>query len=67
MTRGVNWPIGPCALLDLIGLDVHVHASQALHEALGEARMAPPERLVRMSEEGHLGRKSGQGFFRYEA
>jgi 3-hydroxybutyryl-CoA dehydrogenase len=67
MTRGVNWPIGPCALLDLIGLDVHVHVSQALHEALGEERMAPPERLVRMREEGRLGRKSGQGFFRYEA
>jgi 3-hydroxybutyryl-CoA dehydrogenase len=66
MTRGVNWPIGPCALLDLIGLDVHVHASEALHEALGEDRMAPPERLVRMRDEGLLGRKSGRGFFRYE-
>ena len=66
MTRGVNWPIGPCALLDLIGLDVHVHASDALHEALGEDRMAPPERLVRMRDEGLLGRKSGRGFFRYE-
>jgi 3-hydroxybutyryl-CoA dehydrogenase len=66
MTRGVNWPIGPCALIDLIGVDVHVHASEALHEALGEARMAPPERLVRMRDEGRLGRKSGAGFFRYE-
>ena len=66
MTRGVNWPIGPCALLDLIGLDVHVHASEALVEALGEERMAPPERLVRMRDEGLLGRKSGRGFFRYE-
>ena len=66
MTRGVNWPIGPCALLDLIGLDVHVHASEALFEALGEDRMAPPERLVRMRDEGLLGRKSGRGFFRYE-
>jgi 3-hydroxybutyryl-CoA dehydrogenase len=66
MTRGVNWPIGPCALLDLIGLDVHVHASEALYEALGEDRMAPPERLVRMRDEGLLGRKSGRGFFRYE-
>ena len=66
MTRGVNWPIGPCALLDLIGLDVHVHASEALHEALGEDRMAPPERLVRMRDEGLLGRKAGRGFFRYE-
>ena len=66
MTRGVNWPIGPCALIDLIGVDVHVHASEALHDALGEARMAPPERLVRMHDEGRLGRKSGEGFFRYE-
>src|SRR5918999_1820327 len=66
MTRGVNWPIGPCALIDLIGIDVHVHASDALHEALGEDRMAPPERLVRMRDEGLLGRKSGRGFFRYE-
>ena len=66
MTAGVNWPIGPCALIDLIGVDVHVHASDALFEALGEERMKPPELLVRMQEEGRLGRKSGQGFFLYE-
>jgi 3-hydroxybutyryl-CoA dehydrogenase len=65
MTRGVNWPIGPCALIDLIGVDVHVHASEALHAALGEERMAPPERLVLMRDEGKLGRKSGEGFFVY--
>ena len=65
MTRGVNWPIGPCALIDLIGVDIHVHASEALHDALGEPRMAPPERLVRMRDEGLLGRKSGRGFFSY--
>lgn len=67
MTRGVNWPIGPCALIDLIGVDVHVHASEALHAALGEERMAPPARLVRMRDEGSLGRKSGRGFFAYDA
>jgi 3-hydroxybutyryl-CoA dehydrogenase len=67
MTRGVNWPIGPCALVDLIGVDVHVHASEALHAALGEDRMAPPERLVRMRDEGLLGRKAGRGFFAYGA
>jgi 3-hydroxybutyryl-CoA dehydrogenase len=66
MTAGVNWPIGPCALIDLIGVDVHVHASEALHEALGEERMAPPERLVRMRDDGLLGRKSGRGFFDYK-
>jgi 3-hydroxybutyryl-CoA dehydrogenase len=66
MTRGAGWPIGPCALIDLIGVDVHVHASETIHAALGEERMAPPERLVRMRDEGLLGRKSGRGFFAYE-
>lgn len=66
MTEGANWPIGPCALIDLIGVDIHVHASEALHAALGEPRMAAPERLVRMRDEGLLGRKSGRGFFAYE-
>jgi 3-hydroxybutyryl-CoA dehydrogenase len=65
MRFGANWPIGPCALIDLIGVDVHVHASEALHAALGEERMAPPDRLRRMKADGHLGRKTGQGFFTY--
>jgi 3-hydroxybutyryl-CoA dehydrogenase len=66
MTAGLNWPIGPCALVDLIGVDVHVHASEALHAALGEDRLAPPPRLIEMRAAGHLGRKSGRGFFSYE-
>jgi 3-hydroxybutyryl-CoA dehydrogenase len=65
MTNGAGWPLGPCALVDLIGIDVHVHASEALHGKLGEPRMAPPERLVRMQAEGNLGRKSGRGFYEY--
>jgi 3-hydroxybutyryl-CoA dehydrogenase len=65
MTNGAGWPLGPCALIDLIGIDVHVHASEALHAKLGEDRMAPPERLVRMQAEGRLGRKSGRGFYSY--
>jgi len=65
MTNGAGWPMGPCALVDLIGIDVHVHASDALHGKLGEARMAPPERLVQMQAEGKLGRKSGEGFYSY--
>jgi 3-hydroxybutyryl-CoA dehydrogenase len=67
MRFGANWPIGPCALIDLIGVDVHVHASGALHAALGEERMAPPERLIEMQREGLLGRKTGRGFFTYES
>jgi 3-hydroxybutyryl-CoA dehydrogenase len=66
MTAGVNWPIGPCALIDLIGIDVHVHASEALYEALGEKRMRPPARLLELQAEGRLGRKTGAGFFRYD-
>ena len=65
MTNGAGWPLGPCALIDLIGIDVHVHASDALYEKLGEERMAPPERLVEMQKQGHLGRKTGRGFFEY--
>jgi 3-hydroxybutyryl-CoA dehydrogenase len=65
MTNGAGWPLGPCALIDLIGIDVHVHASEALHAKLEEERMAPPERLVRMQADGRLGRKSGQGFYSY--
>jgi 3-hydroxybutyryl-CoA dehydrogenase len=65
MTNGAGWPMGPCALIDLIGVDVHVHASEALHGRLGEEDMAPPERLVRMQQEGALGRKSGRGFYDY--
>jgi 3-hydroxybutyryl-CoA dehydrogenase len=65
MTNGAGWPMGPCALIDLIGIDVHVHASEALHGKLGEGRMAPPERLVRMQREGALGRKTGRGFYEY--
>jgi 3-hydroxybutyryl-CoA dehydrogenase len=66
MRYGTSWPIGPCALIDLIGVDVHVHASEALWEALREPRMAPPPRLVRMAQAGLLGRKAGRGFFSYD-
>jgi 3-hydroxybutyryl-CoA dehydrogenase len=65
MTNGAGWPLGPCALVDLVGIDIHVHASEALYAKLGEERMAPPERLVRMAEAGDLGRKTGRGFFKY--
>jgi 3-hydroxybutyryl-CoA dehydrogenase len=66
MRGGGGWPMGPCALLDLVGLDVHVHASEALYEKLREPRMAPPPRLVRMAQAGKLGRKTGEGFYTYD-
>jgi 3-hydroxybutyryl-CoA dehydrogenase len=67
MRFGASWPIGPCALIDLIGVDVHVHASEALHAALGEERLAAPPRLVEMQQAGRLGRKTGRGFYEYES
>jgi 3-hydroxybutyryl-CoA dehydrogenase len=63
---GAGWPMGPCELADLVGIDVHVHASEALYAKLREPRMAPPPRLVSMLNAGLLGRKSGRGFYTYE-
>jgi 3-hydroxybutyryl-CoA dehydrogenase len=65
MTNGAGWPMGPCALVDLVGIDIHVHAAEALHAMLPDDRVAPPERLRRMVAEGKLGRKTGEGFYRY--
>ena len=65
MKNGAGWPMGPCALVDLVGIDVHVHASEALYEKTREPRMAPPPRLVAMRNAGLLGRKSGRGFYVY--
>ena len=67
MKHGAGWPMGPCELIDLVGIDIHVHASEALYAALREPRMAPPPRLVRMAQAGLLGRKTGRGFFTYDA
>ena len=66
MTAGAGWRMGPCTLVDLVGIDVHVHASEALYEKLREPRMAPPPRIVAMKNAGLLGRKSGRGFYSYD-
>ncbi|MCW2950445.1 MAG: 3-hydroxybutyryl-CoA dehydrogenase [Thermoleophilia bacterium] len=63
---GLNWPIGPLALCDLVGLDVAVHAAEALYASQPEPRMAPPAALIRMVKAGKLGRKSGEGFYTYD-
>jgi 3-hydroxybutyryl-CoA dehydrogenase len=67
MTNGAGWPMGPCELVDLVGIDVHVHASEALYDKLREERMKPPEGLLELQREGRLGRKTGAGFFEYGA
>jgi 3-hydroxybutyryl-CoA dehydrogenase len=66
MKHGAGWPMGPCELLDLIGIDVHVHASEALWAKLREPRMAAPPRLAAMASAGLHGRKTGRGFYTYE-
>jgi 3-hydroxybutyryl-CoA dehydrogenase len=66
MTAGAGWPMGPCTLVDLVGIDVHVHASEALYDKLREPRMAPPPRIVAMRNAGLLGRKTGRGFYVYD-
>lgn len=65
MTLGYRHPIGPLRTTDLVGLDVRLGIAEELHARLGE-RFAPPELLRRMVAEGRLGRKTGEGFYRWE-
>ena len=65
MKLGMNHPIGPLALSDLIGLDTLLHIMNVLHEGMGDDKYAPAPLLIQMVEEGKLGRKTGQGFYSY--
>ncbi len=66
MKLGMNHPIGPLALADLIGLDTILHIMKVLHEGFeGNPKYAPSELLEKMVSEGKLGRKSGEGFYNY--
>jgi 3-hydroxybutyryl-CoA dehydrogenase len=65
MKLGMNHPIGPLALCDLIGLDTVLHIMNVLHAGLDDDKYAPAQLLVKMVEDGRLGRKSGEGFYTY--
>ena len=65
MKLGMNHPIGPLALADLIGLDTVLHIMNVLEEGLGSDKYAPAELLSEMVENGNLGRKTGSGFYDY--
>ena len=67
MTLGCGHPIGPFALLDFIGLDTAYSVASIMFEEFREPAYAPPPLLKRMVLAGRLGRKSGQGFYRYSA
>jgi 3-hydroxybutyryl-CoA dehydrogenase len=65
MELGYNHPMGPLRLTDLVGLDVRLHIADYLHARLGAERFRPPEILRRMVAEGKLGKKSGEGFYKW--
>ena len=65
MKLGMNHPIGPLALSDLIGNDTVLHIMNVLHEGMDDDKYAPAPLLIEMVDEGKLGRKSGKGFYDY--
>ena len=65
MTLGTNVPMGPLQLADHIGLDICLHATETLHEELGD-RYTPAYLLKRKVEAGDLGKKTGEGFYEYD-
>lgn len=66
MELGYNHPMGPLRLTDLVGLDVRLNIAEYLHTALGSDSFSPPEILRQMVGEGKLGKKTGEGFYKWD-
>lgn len=62
----LGYPLGPCELLDMVGMDTHLLVTEALHEATHDPRATCPALVKRMIAAGRLGRKSGRGFYAHE-
>jgi 3-hydroxybutyryl-CoA dehydrogenase len=67
MKLGCGYPMGPFTLLDLVGLDTTMYVAEVMFEEFREPRYAPPPLLKRMVMAGQLGRKTGKGFYTYDA
>jgi 3-hydroxybutyryl-CoA dehydrogenase len=67
MKLGCGHPMGPFTLLDLVGLDTTMYVAEVMFQEFREPRFAPPPLLRRMVMAGHLGRKSGKGFYEHPA
>jgi 3-hydroxybutyryl-CoA dehydrogenase len=65
MKLGAGLPMGPLALMDMIGLDIHLAKMETLYSKLRDERYRPPDVIKKMVAEGKLGKKSGQGFYKY--
>jgi 3-hydroxybutyryl-CoA dehydrogenase len=66
MKLGCGYPMGPFMLLDLVGLDTTMYVAEVMFEEFREPRYSPPALLKRMVLAGHLGRKTGRGFYTYD-
>ena len=65
MKLGSNMPMGPLELMDFTGVDIAYHIGNVFYEYTKEARFSPPPIMQKMVQAGHLGRKTGKGFYDY--
>ena len=63
---GLNWPMGPCELIDMAGIDIELAVMETIYADTGDSKYRPSPLLRRMVQAGRLGRKTGKGFYDYD-